>query len=951
KLSEKRQDLILNMKENNYNANELIANLYSEPSHFIYELLQNAEDSQASEIRFELEPDSLTIIHNGKDFNYDDVESITTIGNSTKANDLTKIGKFGAGFKSVYAITDSPLIYSGEYSFEIKDYIVPYEIKNIEIKKETKIVLPFNSNKINKEMAFSIINRKLYNLEVESLLFLKNIKSISWIIDNETFYLKKEIRQNKNCQYIDIHRSKYNETKKYIKIDKTININNKELTLSISYALEDDKVIAINSSKLSVFFSTEVSNDYKFLLHAPYKTTPNRESIPFKDEENQKITEALSKHVANSFLVLKEESYLNHDFFERMAFYHIPCSNILFASIYSEIKNIFYKEKLLLSLNNEFVLASELILISSKILEKFSNKVDLSILLNNKVFYSKMCDCDFSYFLQVRLGIKLLCEDSLFKKIDNEFIIEQSDSWLKGFYIFLSNSGISKYSLANPKLIKLNNDSFISLYKSSDDLKPQVYIDNGSSSKFNILNKLFTEDKDLKPFFEKYNITKPNKISELKEFVLSKYKYNNKNFIKEEYLVDFNQIIKTYNSSNNSEKEQILSLCENYDIALTNKNKLCRIECTYIPTNELKSWFFNSPDIDFLDTCIVNDNSKDFLINMSSKQLPSNSRYFILGLNENLNNISFDTSLLIWEFLTNTLSDIYIEKDSSNLTYSSQSIICLKEVLNDSIWLKSKFQENFSKVSALTLLELDHRYKYDDELAKYIEDTLKFKLDKIKEIEEEYNGVFIEKEEFEEFQKWKDEKNKTNIVSDEVDNTWIPNIDVNNINTVEKEYYNNSNYSYDLSYQSKRKDTFKTTIYNKNFNNIQSLKKIGDWGENLVYKYLKNEYKDIENIEIKWLNQDSYLGIGYDFVIIENNIEVEYIEVKSKVSPSPTMIEVSGTQWEWARNLHSKNNGDMYKIYVVSGAGCKDAKIKIISNPIKKWKDGDLKVNPVHIEL
>ena len=117
------------------------------------------------------------------------------------------------------------------------------------------------------------------------------------------------------------------------------------------------------------------------------------------------------------------------------------------------------------------------------------------------------------------------------------------------------------------------------------------------------------------------------------------------------------------------------------------------------------------------------------------------------------------------------------------------------------------------------------------------------------------------------------------------------------------------------------------------------------------YKYLKNEYKDIENIEIKWLNQDSYLGIGYDFVIIENNIEVEYIEVKSKVSPSPTMIEVSGTQWEWARNLHSKNNGDMYKIYVVSGAGCKDAKIKIISNPIKKWKDGDLKVNPVHIEL
>ena len=52
-----------------------------------------------------------------------------------------------------------------------------------------------------------------------------------------------------------------------------------------------------------------------------------------------------------------------------------------------------------------------------------------------------------------------------------------------------------------------------------------------------------------------------------------------------------------------------------------------------------------------------------------------------------------------------------------------------------------------------------------------------------------------------------------------------------------------------------------------------------------------------------------------------------------------------------ARDLHNKNNGDIYKIYVVSGVGSQDAEIKIISNPIKKLKDGDLKVNLVNIEL
>ena len=42
-LYNKRKKLVEYMKENNYNASEIIANLYSDISHFIYELLQNAE--------------------------------------------------------------------------------------------------------------------------------------------------------------------------------------------------------------------------------------------------------------------------------------------------------------------------------------------------------------------------------------------------------------------------------------------------------------------------------------------------------------------------------------------------------------------------------------------------------------------------------------------------------------------------------------------------------------------------------------------------------------------------------------------------------------------------------------------------------------------------------------------------------------------------------------------
>jgi len=44
---------------------------------------------------------------------------------------LTLIGKFGAGFKSVFAVTKTPQIHSGEYHFKIRDFIIPEQIPSI----------------------------------------------------------------------------------------------------------------------------------------------------------------------------------------------------------------------------------------------------------------------------------------------------------------------------------------------------------------------------------------------------------------------------------------------------------------------------------------------------------------------------------------------------------------------------------------------------------------------------------------------------------------------------------------------------------------------------------------------------------------------------------------------------------------------------------------------------
>ena len=59
--------------------------IYDDRTHFIYELLQNAEDAKATNVYFKLNSDSLEFEHNGTElFTLDDIKGITGWGNSTK---------------------------------------------------------------------------------------------------------------------------------------------------------------------------------------------------------------------------------------------------------------------------------------------------------------------------------------------------------------------------------------------------------------------------------------------------------------------------------------------------------------------------------------------------------------------------------------------------------------------------------------------------------------------------------------------------------------------------------------------------------------------------------------------------------------------------------------------------------------------------------------------------
>ena len=107
-----------------------------------------------------------------------------------------------------------------------------------------------------------------------------------------------------------------------------------------------------------------------------------------------------------------------------------------------------------------------------------------------------------------------------------------------------------------------------------------------------------------------------------------------------------------------------------------------------------------------------------------------------------------------------------------------------------------------------------------------------------------------------------------------------------------------------------------------------------------------------EEFEVVWLNKHRDKGKGCDFIIKKNGVEIQYIEVKTKTCEDEELIEVSGTQWEFARDLYDNNEGDKYFFFVVMNAGKKEnARIKKIQNPIKLWKEGKLYAHPVNFKL
>jgi hypothetical protein len=89
--------------------------IFPEGTVILYELLQNATDSDATRAAFRLDGGSLTFLHDGDPFTENDVFAISFVNWSLKPPET--IGFMGLGFKAAYEVSSTPEIHSPPYFF------------------------------------------------------------------------------------------------------------------------------------------------------------------------------------------------------------------------------------------------------------------------------------------------------------------------------------------------------------------------------------------------------------------------------------------------------------------------------------------------------------------------------------------------------------------------------------------------------------------------------------------------------------------------------------------------------------------------------------------------------------------------------------------------------------------------------------------------------------------
>ena len=609
-----------------------IIDKYPETAHFVYELLQNADDAEATEVHIILQYDRMLFKHNGiKHFDVTkedaeligDINSITGIGDSSKTDLQNKIGKFGVGFKAVFQYTDSPEIYDDVFKFKIENYIIPTLLPYDHPERldgETLFVFPF------KEYAKSYqeIRSRLEKLQ-NPILFLRHLQRIVWRIDNEDGRRGVELEYSKEVldtvEYDNITLEHYRLVEptgnaNIILFSQRVvitDIDNKQSShlINVGYYYDpiSQKLITDNIHNIFCFFPTKETFKTCFVSHGPFLLTDNR--------QNLKPGEKLNKDLINMIAKLAAVSLINLRDYEIEKGVHLIDENITeiipnyTTNYWKELDSLFEKpikdafndllinERILLSRNGNYLSMQEAFMGTPRELVDLLNQQQLIMLrscaykdiIGNKTFDVKNID-----FLKWELIQNINnSQNDIFRRlfhyksenfaadIKPEFMDKQEVKWVTRMYTFLRTSAPKLWKITDKDrnkqanilpfrkatIIKTQKGEWVAPFIDGDT--PNVYLPlkDDNQSDYNFIAKEYLEDDMAKKFFAELEIKEPDEEDYIRQVIMGKFKGEDICINEDDLTSDFIVLLAYYKKI-----KEDLSKCTNFINLLKSNNFL-----------------------------------------------------------------------------------------------------------------------------------------------------------------------------------------------------------------------------------------------------------------------------------------------------------------------------------------------------------------------------------------
>lgn len=296
------------------------SDIYSESQRFVFELIQNADDSAKeinNEVHFEFLPNCLIVSHNGNPFAEKDIKALTSAGSSTKKADPTKTGYKGIGFKSVFGKSQRVTIFSDGYQFRFdKSFfktklpwqIIPIWTEAKDLAKEVQSNL--TSNKYQVSTVIEIKNAETLQADLDELLnngqillFLRRIYKVSVSKNGKLQYAieKKIVDQNIAFNEVTLLKSSKEISSWIVKTFEKISISSETKTelkqddktpeklkeadyteISFAAKIEEGKLKPLKEDESLIFtYLPTKFNGFKFpfLVNGSFLTNAAREGL------------------------------------------------------------------------------------------------------------------------------------------------------------------------------------------------------------------------------------------------------------------------------------------------------------------------------------------------------------------------------------------------------------------------------------------------------------------------------------------------------------------------------------------------------------------------------------------------------------------------------------------------------------------------------------------------